>query len=264
MQPHVEGSPLLALQVAFAARSALVAVDLAATGIEGPKNIITGTFGYLPLFEGAYDIGETWKSWGKDWRLLEVGHKPYPCGRLAHFGIEALQEMMAAHHFAADDVKAVLCRVPPLPLRLVGRPDVPAPNPNYAKLCLAYLGAATLLRGTVVPEDFAAQALTDPATHAVAAKFVFEDDGNPDPNTFGPQTIVVTLNSGARYERKITYALGDPRNPLSRAQQLEKFWWAWKAGAGSIPRSKGEKLIALIDRLEELPDVSALIDCVIP
>ena len=264
MQPHVEGSPLLALQVGFAARSALVAADLAATGIDGPKNIITGQFGFLPLFEGAYDIDTTWKSWGREWRLLEVGHKPWPCGRLAHFGIEALQKLMAEHKFGAKDVKQVLGRMPPLPMRLVGRPDIPSPNPNYAKLCLAYLGAVTLLRGTVVPEDFADAALVDPITHALAAKFTFEDDGNSDPNTFGPQNFVVTLNSGARHELTITHALGDPRNPLPRDKQLEKFWWSWNAGAKGIPRAKGERLIELIDRLEDVSDATALIDCAMP
>jgi 2-methylcitrate dehydratase PrpD len=51
LQPHVEGSPMLGMQVGFNARAAIVATDLAAAGIRGPHDILTGQYGYLVLFE---------------------------------------------------------------------------------------------------------------------------------------------------------------------------------------------------------------------
>ena len=56
MQAHAEGSPLLALQVGFNARNALVACDLAAQGVAGPQEVLEGPFGYFALFEGAHDL----------------------------------------------------------------------------------------------------------------------------------------------------------------------------------------------------------------
>ena len=47
MQAHAEGSSLLAVQMGFAARNAVIACDLAAAGIDGPREIIEGEFGYL-------------------------------------------------------------------------------------------------------------------------------------------------------------------------------------------------------------------------
>src|SRR6185295_3150418 len=49
MQAHSEGSTLLAMQVGFNARNAVVACDLAARGFEGPKNVLEGPFGYFTL-----------------------------------------------------------------------------------------------------------------------------------------------------------------------------------------------------------------------
>ena len=264
MQPHVEGSPLLGLQVGFAARSALVATDLAAAGIDGPKNIITGPWGYLPLFEGAYDISETWTSWGKTWRLLEMGHKPFPSGRLTHYAIEALQLLRDELNFTVDDVAQITCRVPPLPFRLVGRPDLPNPNPNYAKLCLAFVCATLLRRGTVAPGDFTATALQDAETHRLAARITVEADGTDDPNAFGPQTIIVRLTDGSTHSRTVAFAIGDPRNPLPRERQLAKFWWCWEAATAGLPRSAGERFLALLDRLETLTDVTTLVDALTP
>ena len=56
MQAHTEGSPLLALQIGFNARNAVVACDLAASGLVGPQNLLEGPFGYYRLFESAYDM----------------------------------------------------------------------------------------------------------------------------------------------------------------------------------------------------------------
>jgi 2-methylcitrate dehydratase PrpD len=264
MQPHVEGSSLLGLQVGFAARSALVATDLAAAGIDGPRNIITGPWGYLPLFEGEHDIGETWDSWGRVWRLTEIGHKPYPSGRLTHYAIEALQEMRGRLGFGAEDVEAVVCCVPPLPFRLVGRPDLPDPSPNYAKLCLAYVCATLLRRGTVAPEDFAPTALADAETHRLAARVSVEADDSDDPNAFGPQTVTLRLKNGTVETRTVAYAIGDPRNPLPRDRQLAKFRWCWDVAASRLPRSRGEILLELLDDLEKVPDVTALVDALTP
>jgi aconitate decarboxylase len=49
MQAHTEGSLLLAMQMGFSARNAVVACDLANAGFEGPANILEGPFGYFKL-----------------------------------------------------------------------------------------------------------------------------------------------------------------------------------------------------------------------
>ncbi|HEX5796196.1 MAG TPA: MmgE/PrpD family protein, partial [Geminicoccaceae bacterium] len=56
MQAHSEGSLLLALQIGFNARNALVACDLAANGLRGPRHLLEGPFGYYALFEGEHDL----------------------------------------------------------------------------------------------------------------------------------------------------------------------------------------------------------------
>jgi aconitate decarboxylase len=264
MQAHVEGSRLLGLQVGFGARNALVACDLADAGIEGPKDILTGMYGYLVLMEGDYDLEPAWSEWGKIFRLCEVGHKPFPSGRLTHYAVDALQQMVKAHGFSAADVAGVKCEVPPLPMRLVGRPDIPDPQPNYAKLCLGYVCATTLLNGTITQHDFAPDALGRADVHDLARRVEVVEDSNPDLNAFGPQTITVTLKDGTVHDLTVTHAIGDPLNPLPRDRQLEKFWSCWAAAKTDMPRARGEALIDLIDRLDTLGDTAVLLDHICP
>jgi 2-methylcitrate dehydratase PrpD len=259
LQPHVEGSRLLGLQVGFAARAAHTACDLAECGVPGPRDVLTGPYGYLRLYEDAYDVEAGFAALGRTWRIDEVGHKPFPSGRLTHYAIDGLQQLQAAHGFAAEDVSSVHLRVPPLVNRLVGRSDVPAPAPNYAKLCLAYVAALTLRRGTVVQADFDSPALRDPDTHALASRVTVATDDNPDPNAFGPQIIAVTLRDGRELACTVEYAIGDPRRPLPRERQVEKFWRCWRAAAIVRPDADGERFLAACDALERLPDVRALV-----
>ncbi|MBJ7417475.1 MAG: MmgE/PrpD family protein, partial [Niveispirillum sp.] len=97
MQAHVEGKPGLPIQVAHAAQASLMALDLAMAGIPGTAGSIDGPFGYLAMFETATDLPPLLDRLGKDWRIAEVSHKPFPTGRAAHGGIVALQTLMRDH-----------------------------------------------------------------------------------------------------------------------------------------------------------------------
>ena len=265
LQPHVEGSPLLALQIGFAARAAVTSVDLARAGVSGPREVLEGRYGYFRLFEGgAYDVKPALGDLGRVWRVAELAHKPFPSGRLTHGVVDGLLTLQAAHGFAAADVTRVVARVPPLVLRLVARPDVPAPAPSYARLCLPFVAATALLQGGVDVPDFRGDRLTDPRTHALAARVEVASDGNPDENALVPQVVTVELAGGRHHEIRLDQVLGHPDRPLSRAQHLDKFRRCWGYGATSLPREAGERLIELVDRLDTVEDARALVACTIP
>ena len=89
MQAHEEGSPQLAMQMGFAARRAVTAVELASRGMPGPRAPISGRFGYFALFDGRADT-DPYDVLGRDWPVLEVSQKPFPSGRATHGGIDAI------------------------------------------------------------------------------------------------------------------------------------------------------------------------------
>ena len=74
-------------------------MDLAIAGISGPRDVFEGRYGYFPLFEGSWDLAPIWEGLGRDWRVLEIGHKPWPAGRATHGGIEELLTLQEQHGF---------------------------------------------------------------------------------------------------------------------------------------------------------------------
>lgn len=260
MQAHVEGSPILGLQIGFNARGALSAVDLAAAGFRGPHDMIDGPHGYLRLIEGDnFDLSQIRPLIGRDWQIARLAHKPFPSGRLTHGVVDALMQLTKAHGFAAADVARIDGRVPPLVMNLVGRPDRPTPEPNYAKLCLAYVAGAYLVRGRVDVPEFADRAtLNDPAIHAIAAKVHLELDGNPDQNALVPQWFKVTLTDGTAHEITLAQVYGHPDVALTDAENAAKFRRCVGYGRAPMPDAQAARLEQAVSQIETLPDAARL------
>jgi 2-methylcitrate dehydratase PrpD len=259
LQPHLEAVPALAFQMGVNARAAVMAVDLARDGIDGPRDVLEGRYGYFALFEGAHDVGAVLATLGKVWRITELAHKPFPSGRLTHGAVDGLQRLCARHGFTADHVASVHVRVPPLVGRLVSRPDVADPSPGYARLCLPFVAATALLKGTVDVPDFRGDWLRDESVHALAERIIVVTDASADVNAMEPQTVEVTLRDGTRHTVMIDHVLGHPAHPLSRQAHLEKLGRNLGYGAIPISASARDRMIELVDTLETLPDVRPLI-----
>lgn len=256
LQAHLEGSMVLGLQVGFNARAGLNAVDLAAAGLTGPHDVLTGPYGFYRLFEPESDIDTWWAQLGKTWQITRLSHKPFPSGRLTHAAIDAVQRARKERAFAADEVESVRGWVTPLTFRLVGRPDIPNPAANYAKLCIPFVMATELLRGEVDPDAFAGASLTDPATHALAARIRVAQDDNPDPNALWPQRFAIRLKDGWTWDRVVDKAIGHPDNPIPRATQLAKFRRCWTLAPR--PLADADAVIRAVEALDSLADVGDL------
>jgi 2-methylcitrate dehydratase PrpD len=258
MQPHIEASPTLPMQVGFNARAAVSSVDLALTGLSAPRFSLDGPFGYLPLMEGDFDLDPVWRQLGRRFLVAELSHKPYPAGRATHAGIEGVGELQTAHGFSADDVAEVVVSGPPVIARLTGRPDQRAPTPNYARLCMAFVVAKMLRNGRVDLADYRGDALTDAATHDLAARIRTLDDGNPDPNALAPQDVTVRLHDGTTLHWHCDALLASPTRRLTRERHLAKFRRCLEFAADLLPPSAADELIAGVDALETIKDVREL------
>ncbi len=262
MQAHTEGSPVLAMQVGFNARNAIVACDMAAAGIAGPQHVLEGPFGYFNLFEGDHDLAPVLESLGKTWRIAEVAHKPFPSGRATHGMVDAVLQLQAEHGFAADAVASVQVDVPPLTHRLVGRPVKHGMAVGYARLCGQYACASALTSGGLGIADYADAALADPARLSLAEKVTMAPDRNPDPNALSPVTVSVRLVDGTEHARTLATIYGNPANPMTREAQLAKFRGNGRAAAQPLTEAAIDAIVAMVDSLETQVSVAPLLDLI--
>ncbi len=222
MQAHLEGKPALPVQVANAARNGLVAIDLACAGMPGVSAPLEGPFGYFALMEVEAALAPALARLGQGRRIEEVSGKPFPTGRAGHGGIVAVQRLMAEQGLRADNLASLEYRAPPLICRLVGRPAHAGMEPGYARLCLPYLSAVTLLRGKVGLGDFGEASLNNPQVLELAAKVSVAADSNPDAAAFVPANALARTADGREMREEVTALLGSPQWPLSEAEQRAK------------------------------------------
>ena len=257
MQAHEEGKPTLPLQLGGAARAGLVAADLAQAGIPAPAHALEGCHGYFPLFETAFDTVTATQSVGTTWRVTELSHKPYPTGRAAHGGIEAVLRLRA-RGVRPDNLAEMTLAAPPLIHQLVIRPARQGMDVNYARLCLPYAGAVALECGRVGVEHFTAQELRNQTRLSLAQRFRATVSDEPDPAAFVPQTLSARLRDGTCVSARIDALLGSPRRPLDAEQRQAK---ARACIAAVYPDTdRGSRLIDAVRELPKLPDAAALLD----
>ncbi len=259
MQAHTEGSPILPAQIAFNTRAALQSCEMATLGFAAARAVFEGPYGYLPLFEGTFDLEPVLASLGQQWRLAEFSHKPFPAGRATHGGIEGVRVLRAEHGFVAADVARVEVIAPPLIVRLVGRPPRTDAGASYARLCMAYAVAKTLQHGALDLAHFRGEALADPETYELAARVETRDDGTIDPNALAPQTLMVHLKDGRALRWRSETMLAHPARPLTRQQHLEKFHRCLAFSAEPLAPGAAARLVEAVDGLEQLADLRGLV-----
>ena len=263
MQAHAEGSPLLPVQVAFNARAALQSCELAAALEFTPtRSVFEGPYGYMSLFEGSFDLEPVLGSLGRDWRITEFSHKPFPAGRATHGGIEGVMALQTEHGFTPDDVDRIEVIAPPLIVRLVGRPLSPTTSATYARLCMGYAVAKVLQHGRLDLADFRGDALSDPVTHALAARVTTRSDDNSDPNAMAPQAVVVHLKDGTALGWNCATMLANPARRLTREQHLAKFHRCCTFSLDDLAPGAPARLVDVVDRLEAVEDARLLAELV--
>lgn len=223
MQAHVEGTSALALQVALSARAALNACDMAEAGLTGPRDILSGPFGYFTLIEEGGKQDVLLKGLGEAFAIDELSIKPYPTGRASHGALSILMKHLDAGTVTTTNFVALKAEVPPLVHRLVGRPYEPEMTEAYARLCLPYLVGLGLENGTINPRRFTPADFADEKVAAYADKVEVIIDDNPDLNALAPQRVSIELASGEVISEEIPSTLGAPGNPLSNAALKQKF-----------------------------------------
>jgi 2-methylcitrate dehydratase PrpD len=262
MQAHVEGSPVLPMQIGFNARSSLTAIDLAQRGIQGPREFLEGPFGFYSLIDPDWRP-EPFHDLGSRFRIAELSHKPYPSGRATHGGVDGVLSLRDEHGFGNDEIAEIRVLAPPLVIQLVDRPPRTDMAPSYARLCLPYVVATALLEGTVEVRDFEPGAIADPRRHELAARIRVAPDGNPAVNALAPQRVEVRLTDGHLLGMDLPAVLGAPGRPLSRERHLAKFGRASASGLRPMSPARQQALIAAVDALDSLGDVRELVDLLI-
>ncbi len=187
--------------------------------------------------------------------------KPYPCCRMNHAAIDCALDMVSKNNISSDDMEKVILYVSPgashdvigQPFRIMGSPHA------SAGFSVQYNVANVLVRGSSRPEHFTEQAIRDTAISDFIKKITMAEltEGNRESGR-----VKVIMKDGREFDRFTEIARGDPRNPISREELLTKYWMNIEFSR-TVTRENAEKVLKMIEDLENLDNVRKLVDLLI-
>jgi 2-methylcitrate dehydratase PrpD len=257
-----DGSTTFKLPQGLSARNGIFSAQLAEAGWTGPEDMLLSRYGYYYLYtEGCNNPEILTKDLGKKY-YTETLFKPYPCCRATHPGIDCALAIVNKNDIKVDDIEEVILYVPQEGLEIfMAQPFRIGefPHGNAAFNC-QYTVACALLRGSVKSEHFSEEAIRDPQLNTLISKIKLA--GLPDV-PFLSAKLEVKMKDGQEFSEFTDTPKGDPlKDPLSKDEIKDKFR-ANVDFSQTVTRDNAEKVLGLLENLEELDSVNRIVELLV-
>lgn len=265
-QCNIDGAVVKRMQPGLNAKGAVIGSFLAKRGVTGPQNVLEGQCGFFNLYQrGTYDPKVLTDDLGIRFEGANVSIKPYPCCRCNHAPVDAALAIARNNDIDANNIDRINVyttahcnRVTGRPFRLQGNPQV------YVQFCIPYTVTASLLRKDLFISDFDEKAIRDPKIEPIATKVnLFPDEevplSTPTVVKMAPVTVEVIMKNGKVLSKRIDNPKGDPKNPMSMDEVIEKVKKCIPYSAYPLDEKRVNKGIEMIGELEKLDDIRKLI-----
>jgi len=262
---RTEGAWQKPLQPGHASMMGYVAASLAQKDFIGARTIFEGPDGVIRAYsyKDQYDYGRLTDDLGTRWEMADNSIKVHACCRFAAPIADCALEL-ARQGIEAKDVAKIVTKVGDFTIRslctLSDRKYRPQTHVD-AQFSLPYTVAVAIARKRTGVAEFKGDTLKDPVVLALCDKVTWELDPAAEalwPKAY-PATLVVTMNDGRIFEAHSDYPRGDPENPVSMAEVVEKFNMLTEK---FLDPRKGTEVVDRVNRLEQVSDVGALADLV--
>jgi 2-methylcitrate dehydratase PrpD len=247
------------LQPGFAARGGVLSALLAQKGVTGSKSSLEGQFGLYHLyFGGDYITAPLIDDLGKRFEVTNISFKPYACCRLNHIPLDAALALVKEQDIQPQEVKEVTVLINEDAFLLLCHPIEIKCNPRTfvdAQYSLPYNIAIALIHKRHTLKDFW-DGMKDPKVLELAHKITPKLMPEMNPKGAQPAIVEIRTKDDKVYSRRIDYASGSPQYPIDI---VAKFRDCVSLSVRPLPERNIEKVIELISKLEEVDDVSEII-----
>lgn len=247
------GTMVKATHPGNAARMGAEAAILAGKGYTANEAALEAPRGYAEaLFQGQVDWDVATGHLGNPYRLVDPGYdiKRFPAQVYMQNPIEAVLNLRQKYHLEADSVEELI-------IHRQGRGHAgPLPRSGLdGKFSVEYCAAAALLDGQVVIDTFTDQRRFARDMEETLRKVrVAPVEQEP-----GVVRVEAKLKDGRTVTDECRGFKGSARNPMTREERMVK---VWDCVGRALPQADAEQMIALLEDLEHVPDIAALMQIV--
>ena len=209
------------LHAGVAAGAAIRSVRLAQAGFTGPTTVLQGKNGFMRAMADDVDAALLNAQLGERWAVQECYVKLHACCRHIHPVVDAISEIVAAHHLTPDQVEAVEVATYKFAAKL---DNTDVDTDLAAKLSIPFSVAATLLEGQCGLAQFRPELFHDERIEALMARVSVSLDSELDamvPKLRGCRVNIVTKSG--EYKAEALLPRGEPETPVGSDEIERKY-----------------------------------------
>jgi 2-methylcitrate dehydratase PrpD len=257
LECYSDGSLTKRINPGISASSGVMAADLAAKGYTGPKSILEGKRGFLRAYSGdgcrIEDLGRS-----EPFEIEGISIKSHACCGLNQAAVDAMLKMRLEKGIHHNSVKSIAVELPKLGYDIVGQPPEIKFHPKNAvdaQFSAPYSVAIACIEGKALLEEYSQTSIQRSDVRDMMEKITVQHSADLD--DFGPDVlparVKIIMRNGAQYVEEVKYARGDPLNPLSWEEVVQKFY-------GLVPPSmldenKTMQIVNMVKKLEDVKDI---------
>jgi 2-methylcitrate dehydratase PrpD len=216
------------LHAGWAAKAGLKAAVMARHGFRAPKTILEDPLGFFHAYADSPYPDRLTAELGKRWAVMETSLKPHACCRYMQPAIDGLIALAEEHDLDPRGVSAVTVHCLPAGFPIIAEPHEKKADPqrtSEAQFSMPFGATVALVRRRAGLEEFGEEALGDPTVRALLPKVrCIKDEalGALWPKKWSA-VVEVTTTDGRRLNRRVEDPKGDPTNPFTEAEIVDKF-----------------------------------------
>jgi 2-methylcitrate dehydratase PrpD len=257
MEYLAQGAWTKRFHAGWAAHSGMVAAQLAQKGFRGPTSIIEGRDGFLHAYSNEADPSKVLEGLGSGFEILRTSVKPHGCCRYMQPPIDAILKIVKENGLPAEKVEKVRVGILRAGAHLIAEPLAEKYAPQSivdAQFSMPFGAAVAVLYRKAGLGEFQLSKIRSEEVKQMMKRVECVTDPDLE-KTFPKQwcaTAEIFTKDGKRYFTKVEYCKGDPENPLSWDELIEKFH---DLSHRLMPRNQRLKIIDQVRNLEMIRDL---------
>jgi len=234
-----DGSELKPYNVAKTALLALTALQMGKAGFEGHEDPLGGR-GFLKMMTGKDVVELKPLLQNGTYAIQKTYTKPYASCRYTHPSIEAAICLRNENGLKAEEIRSVAVHT--YALAVGGHDHTEIPGSYSAKMSIPYSVAAGLVYGKAGLKEFSEDNVQSKLLKELTSKVTVTADDAMSQAFPAVQTarIEITAEDGRVYSKQVDFPKGEPQNPLTDEEFLERY--KDLMAYGNIPENTADRI----------------------
>jgi len=223
-----DGSFTKRLHPGWAAHSGIMAALLAGNGFTGPGTIVEGKFGFLHSYSLKPDSEKILRNWGNPYEIMRTSIKPHSCCRYKQGPIDGILKILRENRLNTAEIDKVTLGILKAGFALVAEPEELKRNPMSivdAQFSMPFGAAVAMLYRKATLDEYTLENVKSSRAKELMERIFCVEDPELEkeyPRKW-PASVFIETTDGKHYSARIDYPKGDPENPLSWDELIDKF-----------------------------------------